>query len=51
MLSSDVREMLHISKTTLTKYIKEGMPHIRLGKKLLFEMEAVEKWIKEKTSN
>jgi predicted site-specific integrase-resolvase len=50
VVSTDVCKFLHISKGTLHNYVKAGMPHLRLNRKLLFELEEVEKWVKERAS-
>ena len=42
----DFCEMLGISKSLVSKYIKEGMPHEYIGKRgIRLPLEEAEKWI------
>jgi len=37
-----------ISRRTLSRYVKEGkIPHIHVGKRILFRPEAIEQWLAE----
>ena len=42
----DVMEYLQIrSRTTMFKLLKDGFPHARIGKKLIFRQSDVDAWI------
>lgn len=42
-------EVLGVSRETLYRYMKDGLPYIQLSsKKRAFDVEKVNKWIKER---
>lgn len=42
----DVMEYLQVrSRTTMFKLLKEGFPHARIGKKLIFRKADIDAWI------
>lgn len=44
----DVMEYLQIrSRTTVYKLMKDGFPHARFGKKLIFRQSDVDAWVEE----
>ena len=47
--TKELMEYLKIHENTIYNYIKEGMPHYRVGKEYRFEIEDVKAWLKEKT--
>lgn len=48
----EVAEHYGISVSTVNNYMKRGMPHYKIGSKLVrFNSEDVEKWLKEKVNN
>lgn len=50
MESKEIMDLLKISERTLRRYIKEGMPVIKVSsRKNLYDFEAIEKWLKERT--
>lgn len=46
--SKELCDKLGIHINTLYKYIKKGMPHIKLERKLLFNYDEVINWLKTK---
>lgn len=47
--TKELTEYLKIHENTVYNYIKQGLPHYRIGKELRFELEEVKQWLKEKT--
>lgn len=48
--ASELRERLGgIGKATLWRWMKRGLPVIRVGKTLLFDSEAVDEWLKKES--
>jgi excisionase family DNA binding protein len=47
--TKELVEYLKIHENTIYNYIKEGLPHYRVGKEYRFEIEEVKTWLKEKT--
>ncbi|MDQ7039142.1 MAG: hypothetical protein Q9N26_08140 [Aquificota bacterium] len=51
--SKKLRELLGVSKPTVTKWVKEGCPHMRLGdtegSPLRFVFEEVVEWLRVET--
>ncbi|MRH43321.1 helix-turn-helix domain-containing protein [Aquibacillus halophilus] len=46
-----VAEYLGVHTDTIYDLVREGsFPHIRFGRKILFSMEAIDGWIREKAS-
>jgi len=46
---ADLLEYLHISRTTLFKLIKKNeIPHMKLGRKLLFRKKDIDAWLESK---
>jgi len=43
----DVCRMFHISKTTLTKYCKKGLPYLRFGIRMLFTKDEIIAYLKQ----
>lgn len=41
----DVMEMFGISKATVYKWMKDGMPHVYVGKLLFFDKQKVCNWV------
>jgi excisionase family DNA binding protein len=45
----DMVQFLRISKTTLFRMVKKGeVPHVRIGRKIYFVKDAVQKWVEAK---
>jgi hypothetical protein len=40
-----VKAALDISRATLERYVQSGLPHYKLGRRRLFDIEAVRGWI------
>lgn len=53
LLTSDqICNALHIERTTLWKLKNNGMPYIRVGKKLIrYDLDEVIAWLKERSVN
>jgi len=48
----DVMDYLQIrSRTTMYKLLKEGFPHARIGKKLIFREKDVDEWLDQKITS
>jgi excisionase family DNA binding protein len=48
----DVMEYLQVrSRTTMFKLLKDGFPHARVGKKLIFRKADVDAWIEARVVN
>jgi len=48
----DVMEYLQIhSRTTMYKLLKEGFPHAKIGKKLIFRPQDVDAWLEQKITS
>lgn len=48
----EVAERFGISISSVNNYMRQGMPYYRIGSKLVrFDLEDVEKWLKEKANN
>jgi excisionase family DNA binding protein len=46
----EAAQKLRISERTLRSYVKRGIiPHLRLGRNILFPLTALEKWIENHT--
>ena len=50
MTTQELMDYLKISRTTIDRWRKEGMPYLSLSKAIRFEREEVLKWIKESKS-
>jgi excisionase family DNA binding protein len=45
----DMTRFLHVSRTTLFRMVKKGeVPHVRIGRKIYFVKEAVQRWLEAK---
>jgi excisionase family DNA binding protein len=43
----ELSQLLKISRTTIDRWRKEGMPFIKMGRGVRFDQDAVMKWIKD----
>lgn len=41
-------ELLQVSDSTLRRWLKEGLPHYRVGNVLRFDLAAVKEWMENK---
>ena len=46
-LEKDVVEEFKISRSTMWKWRKKGLPHIRLGRKIFYNIDALIEWWRE----
>jgi excisionase family DNA binding protein len=46
----DIAKRYKVSTKTIRNWIKRGMPHLRIGNVIRFDISEVEQWIKEKVS-
>jgi len=49
----EICKMLKIKvpdRTTVWRWRNQGMPHVRLGKEIRYEKDAVIKWLKERSN-
>jgi len=44
----DLCKYLSVGRTSVFKLIKEGFPHVRIGKKILFRKADIDKWLETK---
>jgi excisionase family DNA binding protein len=44
----DVCELFQVSEMTILRWRKSGMPSYKVGKKVMFDKQELEVWIKEK---
>jgi len=48
MTKVECQEYLRISKSSLEKLVKEGLPRIKLDRKVIFRKADVDKWLERK---
>ena len=48
MTKAECQEYLRISKSSLEKLVKQGLPRIKLERKVLFRKADVDKWLERK---
>jgi excisionase family DNA binding protein len=48
MTKTECQEYLRISKSSLEKLVKEGLPRIKLDRKVIFRKIDVDKWLERK---
>lgn len=48
---SEVRERLGVSRGTINNWKKRGLPHLKMGRCVRFNIEQVLAWISEKQSS
>ena len=48
MTKAECQEYLRISKSSLEKLVKEGLPRIKLDRKVIFRRTDVDKWLERK---
>lgn len=49
--SREIEATYKISRTTVDRWRKEGMPYVKVGRGVRFDLEAVNKWIAENKGN
>jgi excisionase family DNA binding protein len=48
LTAEELQKHLNISRTTLWRLRKEGLPHTKIGHKTIrYDLEEVEKWLEE----
>jgi excisionase family DNA binding protein len=47
LTKQELCEWLKISLPTVDRLMKQGMPHLKIGKAVRFEQEDVKKWLEE----
>lgn len=47
----EIMSLLGVSRTTVYKWMKDGMPHIYVGKLLFFDKVEVTAWVKNHERN
>lgn len=48
LTKKQLMEQLHISRNTVDRHMAQGMPHIKLGRSVRFELADVLAWYNEK---
>lgn len=51
LTKSEIARLLKVSEVTIDRWRKEGLPSIKVKRKVLFNPDEVEKWLKEKSKN
>ena len=46
--TKNLYEVLKVHENTIYNYVKEGMPHVYVGGKYLFDLDQVLKWLKDR---
>jgi excisionase family DNA binding protein len=49
LTKTEVAKLLKVSESTIDRWRKEGMPSIKVQRKVLFKQDDVEKWLQEKS--
>jgi excisionase family DNA binding protein len=44
---AEIADKLKVHNNTIYKWIRQGMPHIKRGSVLRFELDKVEEWLRE----
>jgi excisionase family DNA binding protein len=47
LTKQELCEWLQVSLPTVDRLMKQGMPHLKIGKAVRFEQEDVKKWLEE----
>ena len=49
---NELAETLHLSKWTVRKWrLAGGLPHIKIGRRIFYRLQAVEEWLREQESH
>ena len=48
LTKAQLQEYLQISKATVERLMKEGLPHYKLARRVLFKKAAVDAWLESK---
>ena len=52
MTEQELAETLHLSKWTVRKWrLAGGLPHIKIGRRIFYRLQAVEEWLREQESH
>jgi len=51
LTKQELKDWLKVSIPTIDRLMKQGMPHIKIGKAVRFELDEVIKWLKEQQNN
>jgi len=49
LTSNQLCDWLMISRSTLTRWRKDGLPTMKVGRTIRFEKEEVKKWLREQS--
>ncbi len=49
LTKQEISRLLKVSEVTIDRWRKEGMPSIKVKRKVLFNQDDVEKWLQEKS--
>jgi len=49
LTKSEIAKLLKVSESTIDRWRKEGMPSVKVKRKVLFKQDDVEKWLQEKS--
>lgn len=49
LTAKDLCEILQIHTNTLTKWMKKGVPHYKVGNVLRYDLDEVKAWMKNNT--
>lgn len=48
LTTEELEEMLQVTRQTIFSWRKEGMPYLKLGRAVRFELDKVTEWIEKK---
>lgn len=51
LTKQEVAEYMRVSPATLDRLLRQGLPHIKLGRRVLFQKCHVDTWLKSKIVN
>lgn len=48
LTKKELAEVLKISEVSVNRYLTQGMPHIKVGRNVRFQLEEVLEWFKKR---
>ncbi|TXH58970.1 MAG: DNA-binding protein [Desulfurellales bacterium] len=50
LTTKEIKALLKVSHNTLKKLMKEGLPHLQLGREFRFPRQRVEQWLNNRVT-